>query len=223
MEGWSMMGPIRIVIADDHQMMLDGLRTALDSLPDIDVVGTVTDGSMLAEIVRTYSPDVLLVDVEMPGMSGIAAIKAINPLPPTLVVTMHTADDYQRAATEAGAVGFLSKGMPLPDLAAAIRAVYDDQILLDAPDLNVVLDRYRTPTLSQRAETVTSRERDVLRCLVQGISSTDDIAEELYISQKTVKNHLASIYEKLGVNDRAQAVVEAMKLGLDRDWTDPAK
>jgi DNA-binding NarL/FixJ family response regulator len=95
--------------------------------------------------------------------------------------------------------------------------------LLDAPDLNVVLDRYRTPTLSQRAETVTNRERDVLRCLVQGISSTDDIAEELYISQKTVKNHLASIYEKLGVNDRAQAVVEAMKLGLDRDWTDPAK
>jgi len=68
---------------------------------------------------------------------------------------------------------------------------------------------------------VTDRERDVLRCLVQGISSTGDIADELYISQKTVKNHLASIYEKLGVNDRAQAVVEAMKLGLDRDWADP--
>ena len=214
---------IRIVIADDHQMMLDGLRTALDSLPDIDVIGTVTDGSMLADIVATHSPDVLLVDVEMPGMSGIAAIKSISPLPPTLVVTMHTADDYQRAAAEAGAVGFLSKGMPLPDLAAAIRAVYDNQIILDAPNLNVILDRYRTPRLSHRAETVTARERDVLRCLVQGISSTDDIADELYISQKTVKNHLASIYEKLGVNDRAQAVVEAIKLGLDRDWTDPPK
>jgi len=70
---------------------------------------------------------------------------------------------------------------------------------------------------------VTERERDVLRCLVRGISSTDTIAEELFISQKTVKNHLASIYDKLGVNDRAQAVVEAMKLGLDRDWTDPAE
>jgi DNA-binding NarL/FixJ family response regulator len=217
-------GPIRVVIADDHQMMLDGLRTALDSLPDIDVIGTVTDGSMLAEMVATHAPEVLLVDVEMPGMSGIAAIKAIEPLPPTLVVTMHTADDYQRAAAEAGAVGFLSKGMPLPDLAAAIRAVHDNQILLGAPDLNkTILDRYRTPTLSHRAETVTARERDVLRCLVQGISSTDDIADELYISQKTVKNHLASIYEKLGVNDRAQAVVEAMKLGLDRDWTGPTK
>jgi DNA-binding NarL/FixJ family response regulator len=223
MEGRNVVGPIRVVIADDHQMMLDGLRTALDSLPDIKVVGTVTDGSILAGAVTTHSPDVLLVDVEMSRMSGIAAIKSIRPLPPTLVVTMHAADDYQRAAAEAGAVGFLSKGMPLPDLAAAIRAVHDNQVLLGAPDLVGILDRYRTPTLSHRAETVTSRERDVLRCLVQGISSTDDIADELYISQKTVKNHLASIYEKLGVNDRAQAVVEAMKLGLDRDWTDPAK
>jgi DNA-binding NarL/FixJ family response regulator len=214
------MNPIRVVIADDHQLMLDGLRTALDSLPDIEVVGTVTDGSMLSDSVAGLSPDVLLVDVEMPGVSGIAAIKSIDPLPPTLVVTMHTADDYERAAAEAGAVGFLSKGLPLPDLAAAIRAAFDNQILLGAPDLDAVLEQYRTPQLSRRAETVTSRERDVLRCLVQGISSTDDIADELYISQKTVKNHLASIYEKLGVNDRAQAVVEAMKLGLDRDWSD---
>jgi DNA-binding NarL/FixJ family response regulator len=215
------MNPIRIAIADDHQMMLDGLRTGLNSLPDIEVVATATDGSMLGDLVSAFSPDVLLVDVEMPGMSGLAAIAAIDPLPPTLVVTMHTANDYRRAAAEAGAVGFLSKGLPLPDLAAAIRAVNDGQVLLEAPDVDYVLDQYRTPTLSHRAETVTSRERDVLRCLVQGISSTDDIADELYISQKTVKNHLASIYGKLGVNDRAQAVVEAMKLGLDRDWSDP--
>ncbi|MFV1971253.1 MAG: response regulator [Acidimicrobiia bacterium] len=215
------MSPIRVVIADDHQMMLDGLQTALDSLPDIDVVGTATDGSMLSTTVKHHNPDVLLVDVEMPGMSGLAAIKTITPLPPTLVVTMHTADEYARAAQEAGAVGFLSKGLPLPDLAAAIRAAHDRQILFDATTLDSVLERYRAPQLSRRAEAVTSRERDVLRCLVRGISSTDDIAEELYISHKTVKNHLASIYEKLGVNDRAQAVVEAMKLGLDRDWTEP--
>ncbi len=215
------MSPIRIVIADDHQMMLDGLKTALNSLPDIEVAGTATDGSQLAAQVAEHSPDVLLVDVEMPGTSGLAAIKSIKFLPPTLVVTMHTADDYQRAASEAGAVGFLSKALPLPDLAAAIRAVYDGQNLLEAPDIDVVLNNYRTPQLSSRAATVTGREREVLQCLVRGISSTDTIAEELFISQKTVKNHLASIYEKLGVNDRAQAVVEAIKLGLDRDWADP--
>jgi DNA-binding NarL/FixJ family response regulator len=214
------MSTIRVVIADDHQMMLDGLKTALSSLPDIEVVGTATDGSVLGAAVQEYAPDVLLVDVEMPSMSGIAAIKSIEELPPTLVVTMHAASDYERAASEAGAVGFLSKALPLPDLAAAIRAVNDHQILLGAPDLDAILDQYRAPRLSQRAAAVTGRERDVLRCLVRGISSTDDIAEELFISQKTVKNHLASIYEKLGVNDRAQAVVEAMKLGLDRTWTD---
>jgi len=215
------MSPIRVVIADDHQMMLDGLTTALDSLPDIEVVGTVTDGSLLGATVAARDPDVLLVDVEMPGMSGLAAIQAISPLPPTLVVTMHTADDYGRAAQEAGAVGFLSKGLPLPDLAAAIRAANDHQILFGASTLESVLERYRTPQLSRRAEAVTERERDVLRCLVRGISSTEDIAEELYISRKTVKNHLASIYEKLGVNDRAQAVVETLKLGLDKDWSEP--
>jgi DNA-binding NarL/FixJ family response regulator len=209
---------IRIVIADDHQLMLDGLSQALDSLPDITVVGTATDGSNLAAVVNARMPDVLLVDVEMPGMSGLSAISQLDPLPPTLVVTMHTADDYGMAAQEAGAVGFLSKGLPLPELAAAIRAAHHGIDLFTTDDPS--LDRFMTPTLSTRAASITGRERDVLQCLVRGISGTADIADELYISQKTVKNHLASIYEKLGVNDRAQAVVEAMKLGLDRDWTD---
>jgi len=207
---------IRVVIADDHQLMLDGLSQALDSLPDISVVGTAVDGVDLERVVKATRPDVLLVDVEMKTMSGLAAIRKIEDLPPTLVVTMHTADDYGNSAIEAGAKGFLSKGLPLPALAAAIRAANTGygSFIVDETDLS----EFRAPTLSVRAEAITERERDVLRCLVQGISSTEDIADELYISQKTVKNHLASIYEKLGVNDRAQAVVEAIKLGLDRDW-----
>lgn len=208
--------PIRVVIADDHQLMLDGLRQGLDSIPDITVVGTAIDGDDLVSIARSRGPDVLLVDVEMPGKSGLAALSSIDPLPPTLVVTMHAADDYGIPAREAGAMGFLSKGLPLPELAAAIRAVHAGHDLFTAEE--DLLNDFRTPTLSHRAELVTERERDVLRCLVGGISSTDAIADELYISQKTVKNHLASIYEKLAVNDRAQAVVEAMRLGLDRDW-----
>ncbi len=212
-----MNNPIRVVIADDHQLMLDGLAQGLNSLPDITVVGTAVDGSTLIEAVHAIDADVLLVDVEMPGMSGLSAISRLSDLPPTIVVTMHTADEYGKSAQEAGAVAFLSKALPLPDLAAAIRAVDDGRILFDA-DIELVLADYRAPRLSSRAATITDRERDVLRCLVQGVSGTADIADELYISQKTVKNHLASIYEKLGVNDRAQAVVEAMKLGLDRDW-----
>jgi len=209
---------IKVVIADDHQILLDGLSQALDSIPDIKVVGSVNDGSKLASAVNMYTPDVLLVDVEMPGTSGISAISHIDDLPPTLIVTMHAAEEYGSAAQEAGAVGFFSKSTPLPDLAAAIRSVAAGTNLFDADDVDAVLDEYRSPTLSGAADSITDREREVLRCLVRGISRTEDLAEELFISQKTVKNHLASIYEKLGVNDRAQAVVESIKLGLDKDW-----
>ncbi len=209
---------IRVAIADDHQILLDGLEQALDSLPDIQVVATASNGAELTDVVARFEPDVLLVDVEMPGSSGISTISAIDSLPPTIVVTMHTADEYASAAKDAGAVGFLSKGAPLPQLAAAVRAVRNGVNLFESEDLAATLDEYRLPTLTKAADSITDRERDVLKCLVQGISRTEDIADELYISQKTVKNHLASIYEKLGVNDRAQVVVEAMKLGLDRDW-----
>lgn len=213
-----MSNPVTVVIADDHQILLDGLTQALDSLPDIHVIATVNDGAELAQAISTYTPDVLLVDVEMPGTSGISAIRAIKNLPPTIVLTMHTADEFGVAAQEAGAVGFLSKATPLPRLASAVRAVAAGHNLFDQDDLDELLEQYRTPTLTSAADSITDRERDVLKCLVRGISRTEDIAEELFISQKTVKNHLASIYEKLGVNDRAQAVVETLKLGLDRDW-----
>lgn len=209
---------ITVIIADDHQILLDGLTQALDSIPDIMVVASVTDGSDLASAVDMYNPSVLLVDVEMPGISGLSAISNIDKLPPTLIVTMHTADEYGASAQEAGAVGFLSKSTPLPDLAAAIRAAADGNNLFESPDVAELLAGYRTPTLSGAADSITDREREVLRCLVRGISRTEDLAEELFISQKTVKNHLASIYGKLGVNDRAQAVVESIKLGLDKDW-----
>lgn len=209
---------ITVVIADDHQMLLDGLTQALDSLPDIRIVAGVADGSEIARAITRYTPDVLLVDVEMPGTSGLSAISQIPNLPPTLIVTMHAADEYGAAAQEAGAVGFLSKSTPLPQLAAAIRSAAAGVNLFETEDIGATLEQYRVPTLSGAADSVTDREREVLRCLVRGISRTEDLAEELYISQKTVKNHLGSIYDKLGVNDRAQAVVEAIKLGLDKDW-----
>jgi len=210
------MDPIAIVIADDHLLLLEGLSQALDGLPDIEVVGTAGDGAELLELLVDVHPDVLLVDVEMPQLSGTAALARLEDPPPTIVVTMHTGDAQRQAAAAAGAVGFMSKSAPLPDLAAAIRAADAGVDLLGTDDMVALLDEYRAPRLGDGAARITSRERELLALLATGMSGTEDLAETLFISQKTVKNHLASIYEKLAVSDRAQAAVEAIRLGLHR-------
>jgi DNA-binding NarL/FixJ family response regulator len=202
------------MIADDHQMMLEGLAQALGAIPDIEVVATATDGRALLAALASDRPDVLLVDVEMPNLGGIAALAALDDPPPTLIVTMHTDAEYRRRSAKAGAVGFLSKALPLPDLAAAIRAADAGVNLMETDDLETALAPYRQPRLSAGEASLTEREREILTLLAQGMSRTEDLADILYISQKTVKNHLASIYDKLGVSDRAQLVVEAMRLGL---------
>ncbi len=212
--GVAMSGTIRIVIADDHVLVLDGMRQALGALPDISVVGIATSGRELLNVLDQVTPDVLLVDIEMPHGNGIAVLRSLGDPPPTLVVTMHADDDHRRQAQKAGALGFLSKASPLPDLAAAIRAVHDRVDLFAEPDLATVLEPYRKARLSPDAESLTPRERELLGLLAGGMSKTEDLAHDLYISQKTVKNHLASIYAKLHVSDRAQAAVEAIRLGF---------
>ena len=207
---------IKVAIADDHLLLLEGLSQALDGLPDIEVVGTAGDGTELLELLGDVRPDVLLVDVEMPKLSGTAALARLDDPPPTIVVTMHTGDTQRQAAADAGAVGFLSKSAPLPDLAAAIRAAHAGLDLLQTEDLGSLLHEYRTPRLGDGAASITARERELLALLATGMSRTEDLADELFISSKTVKNHLASIYEKLAVSDRAQAAVEAIRLGLHR-------
>jgi two-component system, NarL family, response regulator DegU len=210
---------IDILIADDHRLMLESLAEALDSIPDIRVVGTATDGSELPEAVRRHRPQVLLVDIEMPQVSGIAALRELPGDIPAVVVTMHTGEAERRQAKAAGAVGFLSKATPLPDLAAAVRAAAAGEDLMDDELLAEVLDRHRAPQLDEGAASLTAREREILKLLASGVSATDELADQLYISQKTVKNHLANIYEKLAVADRAQAAVEAIRLGLHKEPT----
>ena len=206
---------IRIVIADDHVLVLDGMRQALDALPDITVIGIATDGRELLGVLQQVTPDVLLVDIEMPHGTGIAVLRSLKNPPPTLVVTMHADDEHRRQAQAAGASGFLSKSSPLPDLAAAVRAVNAGVDLFAEPDLSTALEPFREARLSPDAGSLTPRERELLALLAGGMSQTRDLADELFISQKTVKNHLASIYAKLHVSDRAQAAVEAIRLGLD--------
>ncbi len=209
-----------VVIADDHSLLLEGLTQALDGIPDITVVGTAKDGKELLELVAGAKPDVMLVDIEMPRLSGISALARMEDAPPAIVVTMHTSDEQRRKAEAAGAVGFLSKSTPLPDLAAAIRAAARGEDLMDVTNLAAVLDEHRDPVLDAGAASLTGRERELLSLLASGMSRTEDLAETLFISQKTVKNHLASIYEKLAITDRAQAAVEAIRLGLHRGGPD---
>ncbi len=212
--GSTVSAPIRVIIADDHVLVLDGMRQALNSLPDIDVIAIATDGRELTRVLDQVRPDVLLVDIEMPHGSGLAVLRSLDDPPPTLVVTMHADDDHRKRASAAGASGFLSKSTPLTVLAAAIRAVHDGVDLFALPEMDVGLEPYRQARLSPRAASLTARERELLGLLANGVSRTEDIANELYISQKTVKNHLSNIYEKLEVSTRAEAAVKALRLGL---------
>ena len=207
---------IRVLIADDHQLLLEGISQALDLLPDITVIGSARDGKELVAKTAELRPDVLVIDQEMPKLTGLGALRKMDDPPPSVVVTMHADEDHRARAEEAGAVGFLSKSAPLPTLAAAVRAAAAGEMFVDTVGGNAVLGNYQEAVLDPGAASLTARERELLGLLTQGISSTEELADRLYISQKTVKNHLASIYEKLAISDRAQAAVEAIRLGLGR-------
>lgn len=207
---------IRVMIADDHQLFAEGLSRALDGIPDTRVVGVVDSGSALGEALENQPAEVCIVDIEMPGGDGIEAIAGLDSRFRSIVVSMHASDEQKARAKDAGAMGFFSKGVPLATLAAAIRAVAGGEVLIDYDDAarDEVLGRYMSAKLDPGAEALTPREVELLQLLASGVSATDELAERLYISQKTVKNHLASIFQKLAVADRTQAAIEAIRLGF---------
>lgn len=209
---------IRVMIADDHQLFADGLSQALNSLPDTRVVGVVNSGPDLEKALSTQPAEVAIVDIEMPGGDGIDAIARLGEKSRAIVVSMYADEQQRLRAKQTGARGFFSKGVPLATLAAAVRAVADDKNLLDLSDeeRDQVLESYREAELDPGAASLTAREREILQLLAVGVSATDELADRLYISQKTVKNHLASIFQKLAVSDRTQAAIEAIRLGIAR-------
>lgn len=207
---------IRVMIADDHQLFAEGLSQALNGLPDARVVGVAASGPALRELLATQPAEVCVVDIEMPGGDGIDAITEIRSKSKAIVVSMHAGDDQRARARAAGAKGFFSKGVPLTTLAAAIRSVADGHDLLDLSEeeRDDLLETYREAQLDPGAASLTAREREILQQLAAGVSATEELAERLYISQKTVKNHLANIFQKLAVSDRTQAAIEAIRLGI---------
>lgn len=208
---------IRVVVADDQRLVREGFAAILGSEPDLDVVAVAGDGAEALEAVSRTHPDVVVMDIRMPGVDGIEATRRIartaNP-PHVLVLTTFDLDEYVYDALRAGAAGFLLKDAPRGRLAEAVRTVAAGEALLDPTVTRRLVERFMKPTADPEAlGSLTEREIDVLRAAATGLSNRE-IAEHLVISEWTVKTHVASILRKLGVRDRVQAVVRAYQCGL---------
>ena len=212
---------IRIVIADDQQLVRDGFRAILESEADITVAGIAADGAEAVARVRELAPDVVLMDVRMPGVDGIEATARITRMPGAprvLVLTTFDLDEYVYEAMKAGASGFLLKDAPRGRLTEAVRTVAQGEMLLDAAVTRRLVERFvRRPAppggVPPQLAELSGRELEVLRCVARGASNAE-IAGELYLSPATVKTHVASILRKLDLRDRVQAVVLAYESGL---------
>jgi len=210
---------IRVVLADDQPLVRTGLRMILSAVDDIEVVGEAADGAEAISVCAELSPDVVLMDVRMPGVDGIDATRAVtatDPPPKVLVLTTFDLDDVVYEALRAGASGFLLKDAPEERLITAIRVVADGGSLF-APSVTRALiaefaQRSRqSPTAS--VARLTERETEVLVQIARGLSNAE-IAETLFVTENTVKTHVARILMKLGLRDRVQAVVLAYERGL---------
>ena len=219
---------IRIVIADDQELVREGLRMMLQAEHDIEVVGEAGDGAAALDAARTHDPDVLLMDVRMPGLDGIEAtarLTGANARTRVLVLTTFDLDEYVYRAMKAGASGFLLKDATRDKLAAAVRTVASGEALLAPAITRRLLEDFcqRPPpsaSLPPGAEDLSPRELEVLRLLAQGLSNAE-IAAQLFLSDATVKSHVARILNKLDLRDRVQAVVFAYESGLVRPGSNP--
>jgi DNA-binding NarL/FixJ family response regulator len=213
---------IRVLLVDDQELIRTGLRGILRPRYGFDVIGECADGSGVSAAVQELRPDVVLMDVRMPVVDGVAATAAIRRMPdspPVLVLTTFEDEDVLAGALRAGASGFLLKGVPADDLQRAVRTVAQGGAWLDPAVTAHVLDTYRegspTRTPSADLEVLTAREREVLTLIGRGASNSE-IAEHLTLGEGTIKTHIGHIFAKLGLRDRAAAVVYAFDHGMVR-------
>lgn len=205
--------PIRILIADDHSVVREGLRMFLGLDPDIEVIGEASDGAEALRLVGTLHPDVVLMDLIMPVMDGISATRAIREqFPDTEVVALTSVleDASVVGAVRAGAIGYLLKTTDAEELQRSIRAAAAGQVRLSADAAVRLMREVRAP---DSPETLTERETDVLRLVAEG-KANKEIAQGLGIGEKTVKTHVSSILAKLGLQSRTQAALYAARIGI---------
>ena len=214
--------PSRVLICDDQEMMRVGLRMVVESQPDLTVVGEAADGFQAIDGVAEHRPDVVLLDVRMPGLDGVTAagrIRAAQPATRILMITTFDFDEHVYAALRAGVDGFLVKDAPAAEMLVAIRGVLRGDPMVSPSVTRRLLDRYVTagpgPLPDARLARLTDREREVLGLVARGLSNAE-IAARLHLGETTVKTHVGRILGKLQVRDRIGAVVWAYESGLSR-------
>ena len=204
---------IRLLIADDHPVVRDGLSGMFAAEPEFEVVGEAADGAEAIGLAQALQPDVILMDLQMPGVNGLAAIAELakrGVAARVLVLTTYDTDGYVVPAIEAGATGYLLKDAPRDELLRAVRAAAAGQSVLAPSVASTLMNRVRTPSAP---DVLSPRELDVLGLVAAG-NTNREAAAHLFISEATVKTHLLNIYAKLEVPDRASAVAEGFRRGL---------
>jgi DNA-binding NarL/FixJ family response regulator len=216
------MDPLRVLIADDHPLFRNGMRALLSSVQDMEVAGVATKGEEAVALATSLQPDVILMDLQMPGINGIEATRQILHTSPhirVLVVTMFEDDHSVFTALRAGARGYILKDADEDEILRAIRAVGRGEAIFSPTIAQRLIDFFSAPQpilLPQIFPELTDREREVLGLIAQG-HNNNDIARRLGLSLKTVANHVSNIFSKLQVADRAQAIIRAREAGLARD------
>lgn len=211
---------IKVLLADDHVIVREGTKELVQRQPDMQVVAEASDGVEAVELARLYRPDVIVMDIAMPNMNGIEATKQIKKILPStavLILTAYDSDQYIMALLEAGAAGYLLKNVRGNQLIEAIRAVYSGESILQPSTTRRVIDHLKIRSIKTEEEsaanTLTEREMEVLKLAAKGVSNRD-IAEQLFVSTRTVQTHLSNIFKKLAVASRTEAIL----YGLKRGW-----
>jgi len=213
------MSVLRILIADDHPLVRSGMRALLQTTDDLEIVGEADSGEQVVRIAATLQPDVIIMDLRMPGIGGIEATRRIlqaNPSIRILVVTLLEEDDTLFAALRAGARGYILKEASEVEVLRAIRAVGEGEAIFSTSMAQRLVGFFSAPQQAASSlpfADLTEREREILALIAQGRSNSE-IAQQLVISPKTVRNYISSIFGKLQVADRAQAIIRARESGL---------